>query len=142
MEVKLSPSWHFWIANFGKNRISVNGTDICSYTRAFIAGVFWFCVTFGIIGLFSFGTLNAVYECYLYFNEGTKVSLGTEIITMLWAAICGLLFILATTFGVVEVAIPAAINAYSKFPRSEQPTFIGSVYRKFKDKTCFRIVFK
>jgi hypothetical protein len=136
-----SRSWHFWIANFGHKRISTYGTDICDYTRAFIKGFFWLTIYAAAALLFGAGTLNGIFEGYMYFMYDIKVSLGTELIAMIWAVIGVLLFTLVSTFATIEYGIPAVKSAYNKIPRSDEPTFIGSVYRKFKDKTCFRIQF-
>lgn len=136
-----SRSWHFWVANFGHKRISTYGTDVCEYIRAFIRGFLWLTTCAAAALLFGAGTLNGIVEGYMYFMYDIKVSVGTELVAMIWVALGILFFTLVTTFGVVEYGIPAVKSAYSKIPGSDKPTFIGTVYRKFKDKTCFRIQF-
>lgn len=143
MEFELkADSWHFWMANFGKNRVSVHGSDICSYVRSFLLGLFWLVVTASFALSFTYATGVALYDGYAFFMDGTKVSLVAEIAIMLWTVIAGLFGILIFTFGLVEHAIPAAKRAIRAARKTDEPTFLGLAYRKFKDKTCFRIKFK
>jgi hypothetical protein len=143
MEFELNAkSWHFWLANFSHKRVSVYGSDICSYIRAVLLGLFWF-ILFSTAGvLFVVGTGVALYDGYQFFTEGLKVSVIAELMIMLWSIIFVLIFTLLFTAGVVEYVIPAAQRAAKSVSKSEKPSFLRLAYRKFKDKTCFQIKFK
>jgi hypothetical protein len=143
MEFELNAkSWHFWLANFAHKRVSTYGSDICSYTRAVLLGLFWF-ILFGTAGvLFVAGTGVTLYEGYQFFAEGIKVSLVSELMIMVWAILFTLMFTLLFTVGVVEYVIPAAQRAARSVSKTEKPSFLRLAYRKFKDKTCFQIKFK
>ncbi len=142
MEVTLSRSWHFWLANFGGKRISSFGTDICSYTRAVFKGLFWLTLAVSAAIFMVVGTGNMLYEFYQIWGTDGKLSLFGEVITFLWVfCFVGITF-LTTLYVTIEHAVPAMIRSYRKIPRKTEPSFLSSVYRKFKDKTCFTIKFK
>ena len=143
MEFELNAtSWHFWLANFAHKRVSTYGSDICSYTRAVLLGLFWF-ILFSTAGvLFVAGTGVTLYEGYQFFAEGVKVSLVAELMIMLWSIIFVLIFTLLFTAGIVEYVIPAAQRAVQSVSTPDKPSFLRLAYRKFKDKTCFQIKFK
>ena len=134
MEVTLNKSWHLWLANFGEKRIYPNlGTDICEYTRAVLAGSFWAVVAGTFITLFTVWVGFSLYDIALAIFTGSALSPYAIIFLMLLGAF----------------ALLIAVAAYKAW-RKEQPvkdeppkppSFTKVVYRKFKDKTCFRIKF-
>ena len=143
MEFELNAkSWHFWLANFAHKRVSVYGSDICSYIRAVLMGLFWLTIYGTAAIFFVYGTGVTLYDGYYFFAEGIKVSLFAEVMIMLWTVILGLMFTLLFTFCMVEHAIPAVQRACSSVSKTDNPSFIRLAYRKFKDKTCFQIKFK
>lgn len=131
MEVTLNKSWHLWLANFGEKRIYPNcGTDICEYTRAVLAGSFWALVagTFILLGTSWVGF--SLYDIALAIFTGSVLLPYTIIFLMLLGAFTLLI----------------AVAAYRAWRNSQPfeggpPPFGTVVYRKFKDKTCFRIKF-
>lgn len=135
MEVTLNKSWHLWIANFAGKRIYPEcGTDICEYTRAFLAGMFWFlfvAVVSTLIGVFvSFSLWNIL--TFMFGYEDTIYPF-----TYIFMLIVGGLLAI--------VAFAMAKEWYDNRPTKDKPeappTFAKVAYRKFKDKTCFRINF-
>lgn len=143
MEFELNAkSWHFWLANFSHKRVSVYGTDICSYIRAVLLGLFWLTVYGTAAIFFVYGTGVTLYDGYYFFAEGIKVSLLAEVMIMLWSIVFILMFTLLFTYGVVEHAIPAVQRACRTVATPDKPSFLRLAYRKFKDKTCFQIKFK
>lgn len=135
MEVTLNKSWHLWIANFAGRRIYPEcGTDICEYTRAFLAGMFWFlfvAVVSTLIGTFVLGSLWNILAFMFGYHENIHPY------TFIFILLVGSLLTLALFMHVKEW--------YQNRPTKEKPkappTFAAVAYRKFKDKTCFRINF-
>jgi hypothetical protein len=143
MEFELNTnSWHFWLANFAHKRVSTYGSDICSYTRAVLLGLFWLVIYGSATIFFVVGTGVALYDGYQFFMEGIKVSLLAEVMIMLWGIVFCLMATLLFTYGIVEHAIPAVQRACSSVATPNKPSFLRLAYRKFKDKTCFQIKFK
>ena len=142
MEVCLSRSWHFWLANFGSKRISLSGTDICSYTRAVFKGLFWFTLAVSAVVFMVVGSANMFYEFYQIWGTDGTLSLFGEVISFIWLFCIVAISFVGTLCFTLEHAVPAMIRTYRKIPRTDEPTFVSSVYRKFKDKTCFKIKFK
>lgn len=133
-DVVLNKSWHLWLANFGDKRIDPAwGTDICEYTRAVIAGTFWASVVFVLGGLFLFWTGYTFYDVYqAIFNDVDMVP-PTKIY----------LFLLGALVLLVCAAVLKELwdNRPVKNAPPKPPSFAKVVYRKVKDKTCFRIKF-
>lgn len=150
MEFELNAnSWHFYLANYGARRIREwrDDNDFCSYMRAVIKGLMLFTIVYGL-ALFAIGlTLNMLYEFYGFFINDVQLSVWAECTYMIYGiafAMCAILFFMWFT---AEKAIPAIAQtwrnvAYGKRKEERPPTFLGLAYRKFKDKTCFKIKFK
>lgn len=134
-DVVLNKSWHLWLANFGDKRIDPAwGTDICQYTRAVLVGSFWACFAASFIGLFALWTGYTMYDIYqAIFN-------GSEMIppTIVYIGILGIL----ATMVVVAIIKEWWDTRPTKDAPPKPPSFAKVVYRKVKDKTCFRIRFQ
>jgi hypothetical protein len=134
MEVTLNKSWHLWLANFGEKRIKPEwGTDICEYTRAVLAGMFWATVTFSILLLVGSWAAFSVYDVVNMLITGQMI----EKFTMVFFGGVG---VLSVMFGLAFLKIWWDRRPVKEAP-AKPPSFPKVVYRKFKDKTCFRIKF-
>lgn len=127
-------SWHYKLANFGDRRAGYDEDDICSYTRAVLAGGFWFLVTalflIGMGSFYVFAVMNFLGWMFLgYFLEPATV--------------------LLLGFTVALIVSVAGAVMYREWndnrvdePSDAEPGFIRLAYRRFKEKTCARVVFK
>lgn len=135
MEVTLNKSWHLWLANFGEKRIRPEwGTDICEYTRAVLVGLFWALFSFSFISVFGSWVLFSVYDIINMMITGQMI----EKATMVFLFTLGLLTIIS---GFVGFKIWMERRPVKERP-VKPPSIAKVVYRKFKDKTCFRIKFQ
>lgn len=151
MEFELKTnSWHFWLSNFGTRRVREwrDDNDLCSYTQAVLQGLFWFALAAGA-GLTAVGlTGNMLYEVYNYFTNDVTLGLWGEIAATVYVAIIGILLMLLMLWFLFEKAVPAIHTGFKKVmygtheKRNRPPGFIALAYRKFKEKTCFKIKFK
>lgn len=150
MEFELKTnSWHFWLANFGWRRVREwrDDNDFCSYTRAFLKGLLLFIVVYGL-ALIGVGlTINMLYELYEFFINGIELSVFAEIAYVCYISSFGIFSIMLIAWFIAEKAIPTGVQAYQKVmygkrKQERPPTFLALLYRKFKDKTCFKIKFK
>lgn len=134
--VMLDKSWHLWVANFGEKRIDPEcGTDICEYTRAFLSGLFWLVVTTCMLtGLASWVGFS-IYDlgCWMFGDADHKLLPYTYIMLISIAVLA-----LIVLYAWVKVELQ---NRPVKPGAPKKPSFAGLAYRKFKDKTCFRIKF-
>lgn len=142
-------AWHFRLANYGQTRIDdydvEYGMDICTYVRAVLRGLlsvlFTVVITVGLTAWVGY----SIYDIYQIIAGGPKeVSPGTAIFVAVIAAI-----IIAGTMAVLGVTVREATYRYRDYSRDKQttckenqPGFIKLAYRKFKDKTCFKIKFE
>lgn len=132
-------SWHFWVANFMTKRIRPEwneGNDICSYTRAFFAGLFWLAMAavFGVGGVCWVGASLWSIFSYLFLNN-TELGFYAQLF----------LFVVGTLISFIAIiAAHVKIREYrDEHPAKEKPPgFVKLAYRKFKDKTCFRLNFE
>lgn len=132
-------SWHFWVANFMAKRVRPEwdeGNDICSYTRAFFGGLFWLtmAVVFSVGGVCWVGA--SLWSIFSYlFLDAAKIEFHTQLF----------LFMVGTLgLFVAIIAAKIKIQEYREdHPAKEKPPgFVKLAYRKFKDKTCFRLNFE
>lgn len=125
-------SWHFYVANFGSKRIWVeDGSDICEYTRAVFAGSFLVLLSCAcaLLGVTWVGC--SVYNLYdMMFGNGVL-----EIYTALLLFMVGML--------TVFISIAVFMDWFNSRPEKPEvePGFVKLAYRKFKNKTCFRLDF-
>lgn len=132
-------SWHMWLANFGGTRIGSYerrcGTDICSYIRA----VFWGSMALLALTMacLAFATMigATLYNYYSIIFNGFEEVWGVTVLVTL------VLFCLA--FITLGVYLQEKYKEWRwKNPvKSKPPGFTKLAYRKFKDKTCFKVNF-
>ena len=130
-----SNSWHYKLANFGYRRVSASGSNICEYTRAVIAGAVLAVATvimFIVVGIgLSYGVYGIAMSLFTLTNVLNPVSL------LILGGLSGLggLFLIGGIKHYLD-------NRTVKFKPETPPSFPTLAYRKFKDKTCFKINFK
>lgn len=132
-------SWHRWIANFGGDRVG-HETDICRYTRAFLTGLFWLfvvgCLGLAVLSFFGIVLLN-IWD--MIFNDGTILPP-----TAIFLGVAGALGFLAAFVTAKEVYEQRQWDrevADLAAGIVREPGFLTLAYRKFKDRTCFKIRF-
>lgn len=131
----LNKTWHLWLANFAEKRIyPEDGTDICTYTRAVLKGLFWATLAglfwLGVAGM-VFGTIHNIFD--MIFFDGT-LQLQTVIVGGLIAAVA----VLAGLYHLKEWWDNRPVEEKPE----RDPTFVELAYIKVKNKTCFRLEFK
>lgn len=132
-------SWHFKLANFGKDRVpDWLETDICRYTRAVIAGAVWavFCivVTSAILSLIGF----AIYENYLWIVGEKLGPVGFIADITLFV----ILALVALEISKDKIRKYSNQKYWAKITKEKQPdNFLYTVYLKFKEKTCYKVIF-
>lgn len=135
-----SDSWHFKLANFGKDRVpDWLETDICRYSRAVIAGFFAFamitflcCILLGVITL-------AVYEHYQWFTGQGEFGPAAFLVdgTILLIGFMVLLEMMKHKFRAFSNQ-----RFYNKMVEKKEPdNFLFVLYMKFKEKTCYKVTF-
>jgi len=150
MEFELdTKSWHFWLANFGTRRVREwrDDNDLCSYIRAVFWGSLLFCFTAALCLGFAAITANMLYEIYMIYAYDAVFTEWGKAAFMLYTIVTLLFGLLVLAWFTHEKAIPAAGTAwrkvmYGKHKEDRPPTFLALTYRKFKEKTCFKIKFK
>lgn len=139
-EFKLSAkSWHFWLSNFGTdNRLyAYEITDICTYIRRIIRGILMLIgAVLGTCLLVTWSGLS-FYDIYVWIADGFADKIG----------FAGFLFLILSAVGGATALVAKGVDAYREYrwkhPKKEKPsTFVALAYRKFKNKTCFKISFK
>lgn len=133
-------SWHLWLANFGSKRIGNYemhcGTDICHYLRQMMWGTMTLlAAAFGVFMLTAWigASAHNIYE--LIVGLETELWLGTFALGLLVSCF------------VLIIAYAYMLEKYKNYRMNhpkpkKQPGIVKLSYRKFKDKTCFRINFK
>ena len=128
-----SNSWHYKLANFGRRRVSASGSDICEYTRAVFFGLLTAvcCLVFGslvalLVGHGLYGIAMSLFTWSNMLNPASLMILGGT-------GALGALFLI----GGIKYYLDTRPAAPAK-----PPSFPTLAYRKFKDKTCFKINFK
>ena len=124
-------SWHYWLATFGDDiRVDPHGDDICHYIRSVLVGLFLFLIVLAagsmVVGVVAYSIGNLFGWLFLGY--------ALEQITFFVFSMFG-------TLGLVAFLMVFKESMDEKF-RDSQPGFARSVYRKFKDKTCFYIKFE
>lgn len=142
-------SWHMRVANFGNVRIGEymkrEGTDICTYTRAFMIGFVLLTASVFVAGAFALWFIMALYGIFAYFF-GSLAEMPPESV-MLIGVVIGLSLLASL------ITITTKISDYRREKRHKAykdstlglppptPGFLKLAYMKFKDKTCFKINF-
>lgn len=126
-------SWHYKAASFWHDGLW-NETNICAYARYVLFGslliAFLSCVVLGLGGSIGYGLASAAWALITggEFTELAKASL--VVLTIVVALILG------------SLGYKFAYDKASHISEQENPGFAVLLYRKFKDKTCAKIVFK
>lgn len=135
--IKLN-SWHYRLANFAEKRVwAGDEIDFCKYSRSVLAGSLWLLAT--LIGsLFVIGvTVDTIYELIMFFKHGTKMSQGAIVILILYA----LAIVLAIIgYGGIKYVDYREKTLVNRINAKREPGFFALAYRKFKTKTCFKVV--
>lgn len=148
MKFKLSQnSWHFKLANFGVSsfdrRVSSYGSDICEYIRALFVGTFWFCAASAFVALVASWIGYSLYDLVTVIIYGGIMSPGTIlflIIVLSLSLIAGVAYLHEVYKDRKEEALREAIMKGEY--KEPDPSFMTLAYRKFKNKTCFKIEFE
>ena len=118
-------SWHYWIANFGEERV-YESTDICSYIRYVIKGGLLFLLV-ASVGIFLGGSLlfsiGNLFGWLFLGYELEKVTFTTFSVIILFGALIG--------FFLGKEAI-----------EQSEPGFVRLAYRSWKDKFCAKVELK
>ncbi len=141
-------SWHFRLANYGRKRVSNyevrHGTDFCTYMRAVVQGAFKALLTY---------TLFAVVLVWVGYGVYDLAMLAMDTERDIFPSTIFLFMVLATFLLLLCVALVGGSFNYVR-ERIQQrrwksgntgrvtPGFLTLAYRKFKDKTCFKIKFE
>jgi len=151
MEFELdTKSWHFKLANFGIRRVREwrDDNDLCSYIQAILCGSIWFIIALSIATVVIGLTGNMFYEIISTYGTDLAFSEYAKFTILTYVAVTSIITFLFCTFIVFEKIIPALRTAYVKAcygsyeKRNAPPSFLTLAYRKFKEKTCFKIKFK
>lgn len=130
-------SVHHKLAVFG-NLNEYRSTDICTYTRSVLWGLFKFlgCVLLSLVLVVFASTalvevvLSVVFSLYTGTFMFSELGLATAIVLVVVGIFVGVKF----TYD--------KIGEHSNDPRSNKPDgFIKSAYRSFKGKYCVRVTF-
>lgn len=133
-------SWHYRIVTVytSCNEWEINRgyVDFCAYLRYLFFGMFWILTIIAIVSLLSFGF---VLVPLIYFVS--MFELGAHLPPLEISAILSVDFTVAlmTMFAVIQSSEnPITLKRFRLDPNRE-PGFWTLAYRKFKDKTCFKI---
>lgn len=154
-EVKFSRNtWHWRLAGFYGNaemrydyqtETERYDGDICSYIRSMFYGLFRVVVLTAVFGLLAASLGNFGAWVVVWFMTGASVSLD----------LLGFLIVALTAAVIVVVGMFFCISKFEDWNKArrqrrreqreleqieEKPeSFMRAAYRKFKDKTCFRV---
>ena len=128
-------SWHFWLANFGNDRVHRDeGVDVCSYIRKVLVGFLVFLAaaigTAIVVSLLLAVIVGTGYWWYQMIVAGGLVEPNSP-------GVIGTIGILM--FGYIR--LHRYINRKLDVRKPSPPGFVGLVFTKFKSKTCFMINF-
>lgn len=141
-------SWHMWLANFAKDewtRFDIGDTtDICTYVKAVFWGTLRFIgVAVMVVALVSW-TAFSVGNMFGWLFLDYKLEAPTVI------AVFGFIvsvLLLAFAYGKDRYDAYRRKQYWKRIENGEhskprKPGFMALVYRKFKDKTCFKLEIK
>ena len=143
-------SWHFWLANFGRTRMGSYeqkyGTDICYYIRSIFKGLFFFTIVAFTCIAAAFWVGNSIYDIAQFFINGIEMSEPTKFLIILVGASTAILIFMLSVYGAFKGTTKLIQNRrdrlYDQGIRPNEPGFLTLAYRKFKEKSCFKINFK
>jgi amino acid transporter len=134
-----SKSWHLYLANYGRDRYDRfekgEETDLCTYTRRVLVGMFWLSVVAIMVTIAATVTTVGLYDIVMYLFTDAQMNPCGIIISVL---------ILATTILLTIFGIKQYLDKREKplIPRIPEDSFVGLTYQRFKNKTCFKIKFQ
>lgn len=129
-------SWHYKAADFGSSFGVPRETDICRYFWLVLRGVLLFTfaatVLVGIGGVLGFSIANGLMSLFFGWELLPISVIGLSIISGFFAVI---------GYVVCYRYFKDKIRSIENKP-VEESGFVTLAYRKFKDKTCARIILK
>jgi hypothetical protein len=133
-------SWHLYLANFGQDSFSRitkgDETDLCSYTRRVLAGLFWFSVAAILITTAATVTLLGFYDIAMWlFTDIPRMDVFGVIVSIILVSVT----ILLTIYGIKYFIDTRDIKIVPSIP---EDSFVGLTYKRVKNKTCFKIKFQ
>lgn len=132
-------SWHLYLANFGQDQFNRfekgEETDLCTYTRRVLAGLFWFSVVSVILAVAATVTVLGLYDIAMYLFTDARMEVCGVIISSLILATTILLTILGIKHYIDKREVPL-------IPKIPEDSFVGLTYKRIKNKTCFKIKFQ
>lgn len=133
-------SWHYYIVNKWAEKRDWQINDLCSYLRAIGLGLLRILLVGIVLGFVSFIGISLVagfiYSIYLY-STG-NLAIIPEWAKMGFVAGSCLIILLTVASGWVVVS---ELFKRNKNKSSENPGVLSLLYRKFHDKTCYKIDF-
>ena len=134
-------SWHYKVARWGQLRTNyADETDLCTYTRAFLWGLFLMAFVFAILGGLVISELAFFWQVGYWALHGTALAfhgfggLGA-LINIAVSLIALAVMLIAAVAYTVEWFQMRRIRKNS----SVQPGFISLAYRGWKNKFCVPI---
>jgi uncharacterized membrane protein YidH (DUF202 family) len=132
-------SWHYRLANtYGDYQDWGDGTDMCTYTKHVLRGLFLVIATTTVAGAVTgvmFDTFVAWIAWMLFIGEWVDPTLET---------FKGFLIIFGLVAMIMGIAgyVKAKEHLRRKYPTSQGAPFVVQAYRSWKDKYCVRVTFK
>ena len=124
-------SWHYWLATFSDDmRVNPHGDDICHYIRSVLVGTFWLLLMTFVCAFVGGAVLYSIGNLFSWLFLGYELASVTVAVLSIFGGLGSAIVLMASKELVQEKM------------RDSEPGFVRSVYRKFKDKTCFYIKFK
>lgn len=132
-------SWHHKLATFGsyqweKEHLVSQGSDICTYIRMVLIGLFKITLIAAIFGGLSIWFVIGIYDTiqFLFYKTGFTAFSATFMAAVFVSSILGSFIFVAEKIK----------KRKQQYVQPKDPTFMTLAYRKFKDKTCSKVVFK
>jgi len=136
-----SKSWHLWLANVFTDKWDKleagDTTDICTYTRRVIRGAFWASLATLILGAVAAWIIFAFGNLFGWILMGYKLEFATQLFWFIMTCLGIVAAIVAGKEKIVEKLDEISDRLADRPPR--EPGFLTLAYRKFKDKTCFKL---
>ena len=126
-------SWHYWLFSIGLNDSKYHDTetDICSYIRAVLKGVFQtLAAGFVLLGLFG---------VIIYLNGYSIWNVYEAIVYQDWTYLKTAQFILTVCIYLTGLVMWGCIKVSDAKHNHKFEKFVPSAYTKFKSKTCVKV---
>ena len=117
-------------------------TDLCSYLRAFLKGLFVIVMITGVGGIFIGGLLGSFLAWLAFITVNGFI--GPSEVAFAGGLLLGMALLLIATLATVEMGgmrrVKYAVRSAVDFLTPERKdTFLQLAYRSFKDKTCVKL---